>query len=52
MNNRKQFDELNSKELSQLLSDYREHKIITEYGYKIPFSIKWFYVSKHVGFYK
>lgn len=49
---RKSFNELNSDELLELLTEYRGNKVITDYGWKIDFSIKWFYENKHKGFLK
>lgn len=49
---RKLFNELSSLELSELLNEYQKNKINTDYGWKINFSIKWFYMNKHKGFYK
>ncbi len=49
---RKNFNELSSSELSELLSEYRNHKVETMYGWMIEFSIKWFYENKHEGFFK
>lgn len=49
---RKKFSELSSLELSELLTEYRKNKINTSYGWKIDFSIRWFYENKHKGFYK
>ena len=48
---RKLFTELNSEELSLLLTEYRTHKVITSYGWLVPFSIKDFYSKQHKGFY-
>lgn len=49
---RKLFNELSSVELSELLFEYHQHKVITDYGWNVPFSIKWFYANRHKGFYK
>ena len=48
---RKNFNELNSAELSLLLKTYHSHKVETSYGWKVPFSIKEFYTKMHKGFY-
>lgn len=48
---RKNFNELNSAELSLLLKEYHSHKVETRYGWKVPFSIKDFYTKKYKGFY-
>lgn len=49
---RKSFSELNSDELSMLLTEYQRNKVITDYGWKVDFSTKWFYENKHKGFKK
>lgn len=48
---RKNFNELNSIELETLLTEYHTHKVKTDYGWNIPFSIKHFYSKMHKGFF-
>ena len=52
MSVKKKFDELNSHELDLLLKEYHKHKVVTEYGWHVPFSIREFYTNKHEGFFK
>lgn len=43
----KKFNELSSTELSALLKEYHKHKVNTDYGWNINFSIKWFYENQY-----
>lgn len=52
MSTKKKFDELNSHELDCLLKEYHTHKVTTEYGWHVPFSIRHFYDKMHKGFMK